>query len=138
MYLSRKFTDKDPGGDSPVSGRSRWRLSGLYSNPLPLHKQLILGWRVGSAGKNTDCSSRGPEFKSQRPHGGSQPSVKDAFSWLAGVHADRALLPANLWAFDLRALSLLLQTGTQEGLSGLFNPSTQEAGGFQPGLQSEF
>jgi hypothetical protein len=26
--------------------------------------------------KSTDCSSRGPEFKSQQPHGGSQPSVK--------------------------------------------------------------
>jgi hypothetical protein len=26
--------------------------------------------------KNTDCSSEGPEFKSQQPHGGSQPSVQ--------------------------------------------------------------
>jgi hypothetical protein len=26
-------------------------------------------------GKSTDCSSGGPEFKSQQPHGGSQPSV---------------------------------------------------------------
>ena len=25
--------------------------------------------------KSTDCSSRGPEFNSQQPHGGSQPSV---------------------------------------------------------------
>jgi hypothetical protein len=25
--------------------------------------------------KSTDCSSRGPEFKSQQPHGGSQPPV---------------------------------------------------------------
>jgi hypothetical protein len=25
--------------------------------------------------KRTDCSSEGPEFKSQQPHGGSQPSV---------------------------------------------------------------
>jgi hypothetical protein len=33
--------------------------------------------------KNTDCSSRGPEFKSQQPHGGSQPSVmgSDALFW---------------------------------------------------------
>jgi hypothetical protein len=31
--------------------------------------------------KSTDCSSRGPEFNSQQPHGGSQPSVmgSDAF-----------------------------------------------------------
>jgi hypothetical protein len=25
--------------------------------------------------KSPNCSSRGPEFKSQQPHGGSQPSV---------------------------------------------------------------
>jgi hypothetical protein len=28
--------------------------------------------------KSTDCSSRGPEFNSQQPHGGSQPSVMGA------------------------------------------------------------
>jgi high mobility group protein B2 len=41
------------------------------------------GWRDGSAVKSTDCSSEGPEFKSQQPHGGSQPSVmrSDAFFW---------------------------------------------------------
>jgi len=33
------------------------------------------GWRDGSVVKSTDCSSRGPEFKSQQPHGGSQPSI---------------------------------------------------------------
>jgi hypothetical protein len=33
------------------------------------------GWRDGSAGKSTDCSSEGHEFKSQQPHGGSQPSI---------------------------------------------------------------
>jgi hypothetical protein len=26
----------------------------------------------------TACSSRGPEFKSQHPHGGSQPSVMES------------------------------------------------------------
>jgi hypothetical protein len=33
--------------------------------------------------KITDCSSRGPEFKSQQPHGGSWPFVmgSDAFFW---------------------------------------------------------
>ena len=30
--------------------------------------------RDGSVVKSTDCSSRGPEFNSQQPHGGSQPS----------------------------------------------------------------
>ncbi len=33
-----------------------------------------LGWRDGSEVKSTDCSSEGPEFKAQQPHGGSQPS----------------------------------------------------------------
>jgi hypothetical protein len=33
--------------------------------------------------KSTDCSSKGPKFKSQQPHGGSQPSVtkSDALFW---------------------------------------------------------
>jgi hypothetical protein len=40
-------------------------------------------WRDGSVVKSTDCSFRGPEFKSQQPHGGSQPSVmgSDALFW---------------------------------------------------------
>ena len=33
------------------------------------------GWRDGSASKSTDCSSEGPEFKSQQPHGESRPPV---------------------------------------------------------------
>jgi hypothetical protein len=46
-----------------------------------------MGWRDGSAVKSTDCFSRGHEFKSQQPHGGSQPSVigSDAIS---GVSED--------------------------------------------------
>jgi hypothetical protein len=41
------------------------------------------GWRDGSVVKSTDYSSRGPEFNSQQPHGGSQPSVmrSDALFW---------------------------------------------------------
>jgi hypothetical protein len=33
--------------------------------------------------KSIDCSSRGPEFNSQQPHGGSQPTVmgSDALFW---------------------------------------------------------
>jgi len=44
---------------------------------------LPQGWRDGSAVKSIDCSSRGPEFNSQQPHGGSQPSVigSDALFW---------------------------------------------------------
>jgi hypothetical protein len=41
------------------------------------------GWRDGSEVKSTNCSSEGPEFKSQKPHGGSQPSVmrSDILFW---------------------------------------------------------
>jgi hypothetical protein len=47
-------------------------------------KYKNLGWRDGSAVKSTDCSSEGPEFKSQQQHGGSQPPVmmrSDALFW---------------------------------------------------------
>ena len=37
----------------------------------------ILGAEEMAQNKSTDCSSEGPEFKSQQPHGGSQPSVQD-------------------------------------------------------------
>jgi hypothetical protein len=41
------------------------------------------GWKDGLVVESTDCSSRGPEFKSQQPHGGSQPSVmgSNALFW---------------------------------------------------------
>jgi hypothetical protein len=41
------------------------------------------GWRDGLVVKSTGCSFKGPEFKSQQPHGVSQPSVmgSDALLW---------------------------------------------------------
>ena len=41
------------------------------------------GWRNGSAVKNTDCPSRGPELNSQQPQGGWQPSIlgSDVLYW---------------------------------------------------------
>jgi hypothetical protein len=33
-------------------------------------KTRVQGLRDGSVVKSTDCPSRGPEFKSQQPHGG--------------------------------------------------------------------
>jgi len=38
-------------------------------------KTIKWGWRDGSVVKRTDTSSRGPEFNSQQPHSGSQPSA---------------------------------------------------------------
>ncbi|EDM16381.1 rCG63686 [Rattus norvegicus] len=48
-----------------------------------MSRSYTMGWRDGSEVKSTDCSSRGPEFNSQQPHGGSQPSVmgSDALFW---------------------------------------------------------
>jgi hypothetical protein len=42
-------------------------------NKVKILKAAREGWRDGSVVKSTDCSSRGPEFNSQQPHGGSQP-----------------------------------------------------------------
>jgi hypothetical protein len=39
--------------------------------PTPI-KKMYQGWTDGSAVKGTDCSSRGPEFKSKQAHVGSQ------------------------------------------------------------------
>ena len=50
------------------------------------------GWRDGSAVKSIDCSSRGPEFNSQQPHGGSQPSVVESDAFFSGVSEDSLLL----------------------------------------------
>ena len=50
-------------------------------------------WRDGSEVKSTSCSSRGPEFNSQQPYGGLQPSIMrpGTLSWPTSIHADRAL-----------------------------------------------
>jgi hypothetical protein len=54
-----------------------------YFNSGDFAKQKKQGWRDGSAVKSIDYSSEGPEFKSQQPHGGLQPSVmrSDALFW---------------------------------------------------------
>jgi hypothetical protein len=58
-----------------------------------LPKDWKEGWRDSSVVKSTGCSSRGPEFNSQQPHGGSQPSVmgSDTLFWPGGIHAGRML-----------------------------------------------
>ncbi len=49
---------------------------GLGPPPLIANfKNTLQGLRDGSAVKSTDCSLRGSEFNSQRPHSGSQSSV---------------------------------------------------------------
>jgi hypothetical protein len=50
---------------------------------IRIKKSSIWGWKDDSVVKSTDSSSRGPEFNSQQPHGGSQPSLigSDALFW---------------------------------------------------------
>ena len=65
--------------------KSRGKENSLYHSIKPVKQllssdwarmtQLVGNWGDGSEVKSTDCSSRGPEFKSKSPHGGSQPSV---------------------------------------------------------------
>jgi hypothetical protein len=47
----------------------------MHQKQYPATKISFKSWRDGSEVKSTDCSSRGPEFNSQQPHGGSQPSA---------------------------------------------------------------
>jgi hypothetical protein len=67
-------------------------ISCFVNPPLILFRQLsvyVLSLKNSRAGEMAqwvrapDCSSEGPEFKSQQPHGGSQPSVRrsDSLFW---------------------------------------------------------
>jgi hypothetical protein len=49
------------------------------------NKDRAQSWRDGSEVKSTDCSHKGPEFNSQQPHGGSQPSVIGSDAHSTGV-----------------------------------------------------
>jgi hypothetical protein len=55
------------------------------------------GWRDGSVLKSTDCSSRGPEFNSQQPHGGLHPSVmgSNALFWCVSEDSYSVLIKTN-------------------------------------------
>jgi hypothetical protein len=68
-------------GRKVVSWTPAWTSS--QDNKTQIQNKTKHGWRDGSAVKSTDCFSEGPEFKSQQPHGGSQPSVmrSDALFW---------------------------------------------------------
>jgi hypothetical protein len=73
-YMSASCMCWYPGGQNNVLDLRLdfcvfWKLD---LGPLEEHPGC---WRDGSACKSTNYSSRGPEFKSQQPHGGSQPSV---------------------------------------------------------------
>jgi hypothetical protein len=62
-----------------------------------LAQSQVGDWRDGSTVQSTSYSSRGPEFNSQQPHSGSQPSIieSDVLFCQTGVHANRALIYIN-------------------------------------------
>jgi hypothetical protein len=60
---------------NPVLKKERKRKRKKKKEKKSKTKSWALGWRNGLVIKSTDCSSRGPEFNSQHPHGGSHPSV---------------------------------------------------------------
>ena len=71
--------------------RPNLRIIGIEENedsqlkgPVNIFNKIIgEGWRNDSLVKSTDCSSIGPEFRSQQPHGGSLSGVsKDSYSVL--------------------------------------------------------
>ena len=53
-------------------------------------KEIDRGWRDGSEVESTGCSSRGPEFNSQHPHGSSQLSVTPGPGDLPSSHRQQA------------------------------------------------
>ena len=55
----------------PAASTSAATTSSFFFPPMFLSvKMTQLDWRDDSADKSSDCSSEGPEFKSQQPHGG--------------------------------------------------------------------
>jgi hypothetical protein len=82
--VCHKGRSADPGGLG--SECDQGSICELTSNPQKYYteiKRKEKGWRNDSEVKSTDCSYEGPEFNSQQPHGGSQPSVmgSDALFW---------------------------------------------------------
>ena len=78
VHICNLSAPKDRARES--SKRSQTSLLGTCSM---MKKQESGAGEVAQQLKSTDCSSRGPEFNSQQPHGGSQPSVmrSDVLSW---------------------------------------------------------
>ena len=72
--------------------KPRFPLTIIINKNNPLIINPIGGWRDGSEVKSIACASKGPEFNSQQPHGGSQPSVMGVWCpLLAWRHTDRIL-----------------------------------------------
>jgi hypothetical protein len=69
----KNISNRNQGYLSSSEQSSPTTASHGYSNT---QEKQDSGWLDGSLGKNTDFSSEGPEFKSQQPQEGSQPSAQ--------------------------------------------------------------
>jgi hypothetical protein len=67
LRYRRRVSQCSPSQGEEISLRRAGQVPGMTV------RDNFWGWRDGSSVKSTDCSSEGPEFKSQQPHGGSQP-----------------------------------------------------------------
>jgi hypothetical protein len=61
---------------------------------LATFQKLSWGWKMAQQLEVLGCSSRGPEFNSQQPYDGSQPSAMGPVTLFchAGIHANKALI----------------------------------------------
>jgi hypothetical protein len=67
----------------------QWKKDSIFNNwcwhnwLLSCRRMRIGAGEMAQQARAPDCSSEGPEFKSQQPHGGSQPSVtrSDSLFW---------------------------------------------------------
>ncbi|XP_060248041.1 centromere protein T isoform X2 [Meriones unguiculatus] len=93
---------------------------------LPTSKIWVLDWRDGSEVKSTVCSFRGPDFNSQQPHGGSQPSMRSgALFWHAGDNCRTpvATLPTDVLLEDTQPFSQPVAGSSLSMHHSLPNPS---------------
>ena len=91
-------------------------------------KKLCLGWRDDSVVKSTDCFSESPEFKSQKPHGGSQPSImktdassgasEDSYSY--SVLRCKKIVSRRKHAYSSHAFEKLINSNTRQMTTSVF------------------
>jgi hypothetical protein len=87
------------------------------SRQTPVKKTITRGWRGGSVVKNTDCSSRSPEFNSQQPHGTSQPSAMVLMP-SSGVSEERDVLPTYIKEIKSKRSRRRKKKGREGGREG--------------------
>jgi hypothetical protein len=79
--------ERERGRKTEIGSRNHVTKSVMGKNTLNVWIYVLESWsRAGEMAqwvRAPDCSSEGPEFKSQQPHGGSQPSVtrSDSLFW---------------------------------------------------------